>query len=156
MVLPNCPWELVYAILDTGAGPNIIQSDAIDPSWKVTIRNVKPRVLRSAASTPLRVIGTIRLVIHVGQLATNTSLSVVKSLAVGVLLDTAFIERNVKSISPGKKLINSIKSSTVAIMGTVHEEDRFANVCSVEEQLTICRVAKLSAIPALTKASATV
>lgn len=33
--LPNCLWNAAYAILHTGAGPNIFKMDGMVPSWKV-------------------------------------------------------------------------------------------------------------------------
>lgn len=113
---------------------------------------MKPPGLRSAAGTPLQVIGSIRLATQVEQRVTNTNLLVVKNLAVKVPLGRAFIDVNIKSISPGKQLIYPIISSHVPITGTAHEVKPTATVDTVEEQQAICRFAQPRVLLALTQA----
>lgn len=63
--LPNCPWRLAYAILDTGTGPNITELGAMDPSWKVVISDVELQQQRFAAGTPFKVMSNIWLVVQI-------------------------------------------------------------------------------------------
>lgn len=59
--------------------------------------------LRSAAASLLRVIGSIHLATRIGQRMNNTGLTLVKNLAIDILLGTAIIDSNVKPIAPNKK-----------------------------------------------------
>lgn len=113
---------------------------------------MKPQGLRSAAGTPIRVAGSVKLLTQIGQRVADTGLLVVENLAVDVLLGTVFIDANVESISPGKQLIHPVESNPVAIMVTGHEENSAGIVNAVEDQPTLCRVAKLTEIPAMSQA----
>lgn len=116
MGLFNCPWKVDDAILDTGAGPNLIRMDAMDESWRTSINQMAPHGLRSAASTPLLVSGNVQLVTQIGQRVADTRFLVVDNLVVNVLLGTAFIGDNADSITPGEQLIRSMGSGSVVIL----------------------------------------
>lgn len=100
MGLPNSPWKLNQAILDTGAGLKHIRLNALDPSWRTIINRLKPQGLRSAAGTLLRVVGYIRFVTRMGQRITETGFMIVENLAVNVLMGTRFIGDNFETNSP--------------------------------------------------------
>lgn len=39
--LSYCPWNVVHAILDTGAGPNLLRMDAMDASCRTSINEMQ-------------------------------------------------------------------------------------------------------------------
>lgn len=55
--LPNCPWERNHAFVDTRAGPNLMQTGAIESLCKTAINYKRPEGLRSAVGTLLYVAG---------------------------------------------------------------------------------------------------
>lgn len=147
--LPNYRWKLVYENLDTRDGQNTIKLDAMDPSRKVVIKDVKPQRLRSEARTPLGVIGRIRLATQIGQQANDTGFFVVKNFADNVLLSTTSIDANVKSIALGKRMTYPVGSRPVAIKSTDPENISVAPVGKIEEHPVCCQVAKIAKIPAI-------
>lgn len=113
--LSDCPGKIAYAILTSGAVPNIIKLIAMDPTRTVAIRHVKPQRLHSVAGTSLRVTESIWIVKQLGQRVDDTGILVVKNLALGIHLGTAFVDANVKSIAIAKQMIYPIRSSPVTI-----------------------------------------
>lgn len=73
----NCPRKLAYSILNTEAGANLIILDAMDLSWKVDIKDMNPKGLRSTAGTPLRVNGSIWVATQIKQQVNDTDFLVV-------------------------------------------------------------------------------
>lgn len=65
-------WRLVNAILNTGAGPNMIRKAAIPQSYWHEIGEMKSKLLRSAADTTLEVIISITFLIQLEQQVTRT------------------------------------------------------------------------------------
>lgn len=66
MRLSGVPWEPMNAILDTGAGPNVLCEDAIPQFYVNKLRTMKPKRLQSAAEADitLQVAGSIMLFIQ--------------------------------------------------------------------------------------------
>lgn len=79
---------------------------------------MKPQELRSADGTHLRSVGSDLLVTQVSQRVAQTGFLFVDNLAVNVLLGTTFIGEDFEAIAPEKRLICSIGSHPVAILGT--------------------------------------
>lgn len=79
--LPNCSWKLAFEILHTEVGPNIIKLDAMDPSLKLAIKNMKPQGLCSAADASLRIIKSIWQVTQIKQRVNDTGLAAVKKFS---------------------------------------------------------------------------
>lgn len=89
MGLPGLPWDLISAILDTGAGPILIIREAILFRCVSYDRTIKLNRLRLVAGTSLQVTGSIQLLIQLGQHIIRTGFLVVEN----VLLDICIWER---------------------------------------------------------------
>lgn len=83
---------------------------------------MKPQRPRSAASTFLRVMMSVRLGVRIGLRVVKTGFQVVENLLVNVLLGIAFIEGEFESIVPGLQLIRLIGSRPFAILGTKRDQ----------------------------------
>lgn len=106
----------VTRFLDTGAGPNLMGSWFIPPSWRIRIKHVAELRLSAATSQPLNVTGVILLNLHMGGIRVRTLFGVLRKVAVPVLLDTSFIEWFVKRIFPPERKAFPFHSKTIAII----------------------------------------
>ena len=121
--------QTVNAVLDTGAGPNLIKESLLPNDWQRYAQRVQslPRI-RDANNRRLSVEGTIAMIVDVGGQRLKASFLVCKDLAVPAILGCAFIQRFVEAILPqenkvvlkygGAVAIQSRKTSTVALIET--------------------------------------
>lgn len=89
----------VTAVLDSGAGPNLVRQDVIPTSLIPLIKPIKTSV-RSAGDTTFNVNGVIRLPIEFEREVINVVLGIAPILATKMILGTAFIDKPAKSIEP--------------------------------------------------------
>lgn len=99
--------------------------------------------------------GSIRLITQIGKGVNDTSVLVVKNLAIDILFGTASIDANVKSISSRKQIIYLISSGPVAMQGFDHKDSPIAQVDDIAEHSLCCikartvRVLTVSQVPEL-------
>jgi hypothetical protein len=91
----------VYAILDTGAGPNLVREDVLPEDWlryRVAGDTTYQVIGANGKSLPQR--GVVTLWVQLGRLRAQARFIVVKQLAAGCIVGCQFIDRHVKSIHP--------------------------------------------------------
>ena len=107
----------VKAVLDTGAGPNIISLRRLPAAWQSLIKPVKDPGLVTASRQSLPVHGTILLTLRIGQLQMRVAFLVVSRLAADMILGTTFIDRHVRAILPSARKIALKGAPSVPIIG---------------------------------------
>ena len=128
MILLGCSQvklQTVHAVLDTGAGPNLVREELLPKEWRRYAPKITklPRI-RDANNRRLTVEGILPMVIDLGGQRLHASFLVCKDLAVPAILGCAFIQRFVEAILPqenkvvlkygGAVAIQSRKQKTVA------------------------------------------
>ena len=95
------------AVVDTGAGPNIIRKDLIPKDWKYEgmEKSSVQMHIKDANGRLLSSVGTLRLPCQVGGLTTNTDSSVVEGLEFPIILGCNYIDKNILSIRPKERII---------------------------------------------------
>jgi hypothetical protein len=107
----------VYAILDRGAGPNLVQEDVLPEDWlryRVAGDATYQVIGANGRSLPQR--GVVTLWVQLGRLRAQARFIVVKQLAAGCILGCQFIDRHVKSIHPKEKRVLLNDGTPVAIL----------------------------------------
>ena len=86
-------------VFDTGAGPNIVRANVLPPEALESLAKASDKTrLVSASSDELTVLGTILLMVKVGQYSCRQPFVVVRSLTSDAILGTTFIDRHVENI----------------------------------------------------------
>jgi len=84
------PWQTpvpTRAVVDTGAGPNVIRADMFPEGWTECASRAPPRIQVSDASGQLlKVKAKVSLTIYVGVAAMEFEFLVVKALSVPLIL----------------------------------------------------------------------
>jgi Retroviral aspartyl protease len=107
----------VYAILDTGAGPNLVREDVLPEDWTRYRTTEEPSFqVVGASGRPLPQRGVLTLCVQLGQLKARAKFIVVKHLTAGCILGCQFIDRHVKSILPKERRVLLNDGSSVAIL----------------------------------------
>jgi Retroviral aspartyl protease len=89
------------AILDTGAGPNLIREEVLPEDWsRYRVADAPFYNIVGACGKRLRQKGVITLFVQVGNLLTQARFIAVHSLAAECILGCQFIDRHVRSILP--------------------------------------------------------
>ena len=149
----------VVAVLDTGAGPNLIREDVLPPNWEsLRLRGVPiPRVM-NASGRLLHSKGVMVLILQVGGLRTRVRFYVTPGLAVPCILGCNFIDRHVRSILPGDRRVELREGGSVAITenssGSV--EPSTGNPTAAQTPSTKLRVAKAIMLPPRSEAHVSV
>ncbi len=91
--------SVTRAILDTGAGPNLVRESFLPLKWK---KYRKPLGFKfnivDANGNRMLPLGRISLTVKLGNSHLRTSFNVVEILSVPVILGSVFIRRHVKAI----------------------------------------------------------
>ena len=88
----------VRAILDTGAGPNLVREAVLPEDWQCRRLTGEPECrIVGAGGRKLRQKGIIILLVQVGQLRLKTKFIVVEELAAECILGCQFINRHVQT-----------------------------------------------------------
>ena len=127
--------QTVDAVLDTGAGPNVIRESLLPHGWQRYAQRATslPRI-RDANNRRLNVEGILPMILDMGSQRFRASFLVCKDLAVPAILGCSFIQRFVEAILPqehkvvlkygGAIAIQSRKQRTVAsISASPREKD---------------------------------
>jgi Retroviral aspartyl protease len=107
----------VYAILDTGAGPNLFREDVLPEDWlRYRIAGDPTYQVIGASGRNITQRGVFTLWVQLGRLRTQARFIVVRSLAAGFILGRKFIDRHVTSILPKEKRVLLRDGTAVAIL----------------------------------------
>lgn len=136
-------WKFAYAILGTGAEPNTIKIDSMDPIWKAAMTHVKSKRLCFTARTHLWVIESILCVTQIWHLVTGTGFLGVKNLAADILYGLAFVNKKIRTISLRNHMVYAVNSSAAAVKSTHCENSAIAQVDDMVETPICCIVAKV-------------
>ena len=142
----------VFAILDTGAGPNLVREDVLPEDWlryRVAGDTTYQVIGAGGRSLPQR--GVVTLWVQLGRLRAQARFIVVKNLAAACILGCQFIDRHVKSIHPKEKRVLLNDGTSVAILHAANppamgetEGERGRN----STPSTKIRIARFAKIPA--------
>ena len=106
----------VLSVLDTGAGPNLIQKSEL-PSGLETLVSFGPtQDIGDANNRPLRTVGTIKMPVRLGHFVAVAEFLVCEKLAVPLILGADYCDRFVEAIYPRKKMVESVDFSEVPII----------------------------------------
>jgi Retroviral aspartyl protease len=107
----------VYAILDTGAGPNLVREDVLPEDWlRYRMAGETTYQVTGANGRSLPQRGVVTLWVQLGRLRAQARFIVVKHLAAGCILGCQFIDRHVKRIHPKEKRLLLNDGTPVAIL----------------------------------------
>ena len=121
--------ETVDAVLDTGAGPNLVRESLLPKDWHRYAHRLResPRI-RDANNRRLKVEGTVSMYVDMGGHRLRASFLVCRDLAVPAILGCEFIQRFVEAILPqenkvvlkygGAVAIQSAKRTSVALVNS--------------------------------------
>ena len=101
------------AVLDTGAGPNVIRSDALPPGAVIKPHKTPP--MRGANGRPLQTVGVTTLHVRVGTEGDRQQFIVCEQLAVDVILGCQFCDQYVEAIRPRDRTVVLNDRSVVPI-----------------------------------------
>jgi transposase InsO family protein len=149
----------VVAVLDTGAGPNLIREDVLPPDWEsLRLRGVPVPKVMNASGRLLHSKGVIVLIVQVGDLRTRVRFYVTAGLAVPCILGCNFIDRHVRSIMPGERRVELREGGSVAITegSPGSKESRKDEPPASATPSTKVRVAKAILLPPRSEAHVTV
>lgn len=106
----------IVCVIDTGAGPSLVEKDVLDCKWLDSIRHSEMPEIRSASDRKLVRSGTITLHLRLAESHTRMIFGVVDRLAVSELLDTTSADKIVKSIQQAERKIFSYHTRPMRIL----------------------------------------
>jgi Retroviral aspartyl protease len=140
----------VSAILDTGAGPNLIREKVLPEDWE-RYRIPGPPEFHIVCAGARRLLhkGNITLTVHLGTIKVQAQFIVVESLAAECILGCQYIDRQVQAIYPKEKRVTLANGSVIPII-----HDSGPTVCEIQptppKELppsTKVRVSKMIVLP---------
>ena len=146
--------HIVKAVLDTGAGPNIIHEKVLSEEWKMRLTQQNTPKITDASRNRMLIKGSVLLCLRVGDLRIRTRFLVASNLAVDCILGTAFIDRYVKAIIPRGRKILLKYGKPIALDGIMPGPDSDAKRAAKIPKQTVSnkiRVAKSVVIPPMEK-----
>ena len=107
----------VSAILDTGAGPNLIKETALPEDWE-RYRIPGPPAFHIVGAGGRRLLqkGNITLTVQLGTIKVQARFIVVEGLAAECILCCKFIDRQVQAIHPKEKRVTLANGSVIPII----------------------------------------
>jgi Retroviral aspartyl protease len=111
----------VSAILDTGAGPNLIREKVLPEDWE-RYRIPGPPAFHVVGAGGRRLLqkGDITLTVQLGMIKVQARFIVVEGLAAEYILGCQFIDRQVQAIIPKEKRVKLANGSVISI---IHDSD---------------------------------
>lgn len=144
----------VRAILDTGAGPNLIREEVLPEDWERSRLPGTPAYqIIGAGGRPLRQKGVIAMHVQLGTLRVQSRFVVVTSLAAECILGCQFINRHVRMILPKEKRVVLTNDNVVSILQDSADRPDSGKVPSPEQvssppvPSSKVRVAHLTVVP---------
>ena len=104
------------ATLDTGAGPNVIRLSELPTAAKAKIKHGPLPRVTDANRNPLRMMGTITLVVRLGRHLAKVEFVVAERLAVPLILGADYCDRFVEAIRPRKRLVELDDGTEIPIV----------------------------------------
>lgn len=109
-------WLQALAVVDTGAGPNLIRADLLTPEKLSKISKDQNIVnLASASGHSLDVLGLINLPVRIGKQVTTTTFVVSRALNADILLGCHYIDKAVEDIHIQRRTIELINGEILPI-----------------------------------------
>ena len=137
------------AILDTGAGPNLIREEMLTEDWeRYRIADAPTYKIVGAGGRRLNQKGFVTLCVQLGNLRTKARFVIVAGLAADCILGCQFIDRHVKNILPREKRVTLMDDSVVSIL---RDSEALPESRKNEPEalpVTKVRVAKFTTVPA--------
>jgi hypothetical protein len=145
----------VRAILDTGAGPNLVREEVLPEDWERHRIPGEPEChIVGAGGRRLQQRGVVQLYTQVGRLRTRMKFIVVAGLAAECILGCLFINRHVQTILPKEKKVLLSDDSVVSILQDSEELTPSGQKSSKKKATspsTKVRVAKFKKLPPRTE-----
>ena len=107
----------VKAILDTGAGPDIVHQKAILSRWQNCLIRTELPQISDVNQDPIALLAALDLHLHIDDLQVRSRFLVTSNLAAECILGTSFIDKYVKAILPKGKRVLLKEGSPVALRG---------------------------------------
>ena len=107
----------VRAILDTGAGPNLIRATVLPEDWeRYRVFGAPTLNIVGAGGRRLRQSGTVTLHVEIGGIKLRARFLVMETLAAECILGCQFINRHVSAILPKEKHVRLSDGSLIPIL----------------------------------------
>jgi RNase H-like domain found in reverse transcriptase/Reverse transcriptase (RNA-dependent DNA polymerase)/Integrase zinc binding domain/Integrase core domain/Chromo (CHRromatin Organisation MOdifier) domain/Retroviral aspartyl protease len=141
----------VRAILDTGAGPNLIREEVLQEDWeRYRVRDEPAYNIVGAGGRRLRQKGVILLHVELGNLRARARFVVVPGLAAECILGCQFINRHVRNILPRERRVTLSNDSVISILhdsGSPPPSADRKSSANVPPPSTKIRISKLTSVP---------
>jgi Retroviral aspartyl protease len=140
----------VRAILDTGAGPNLVRAEILPTDWeKYRVAGAPTLQIVGAGGRRLKQSGAILLHVEICGLKIRMQFVVVPGLAAECILGCQFIDRHVKSILPKEKKVLLENGGVAAILqdSDLLQQGAEQEPVSKSSPSTKVRVAKWTVLP---------
>ena len=108
--------EKKLTVLDTGAGPNFIRKSDLAPGFEQYVRYGPLPSISDANRNPLRMLGTIELLVRLQNRTLKCDFIICERLAAAVILGADFCDRFVEAIHPRKKNVELDDGTTIPIV----------------------------------------
>ena len=108
----------VRAVLDTGAGPNLVREDVLPMGWQKFLvpGQALPRV-NNASGRRMPVKGVVALTVQVGEMVRRVRFIVASSLSVPCILGCHFINAHVYGIFPRERRVDLREGGSISLLG---------------------------------------
>jgi Retroviral aspartyl protease len=138
----------VRAILDTGAGPNLIREEGLPEDWERNrVANAPGFNVVGAGGRLLRQKGVFKLVVQLSNLRTHARFLVVTSLAAECILGCQYIDRCVRTILPKDKRVVLSDYSVIPILRDSEQPVAPGKPVEPVPPTTKVRVSRLTTLP---------
>ena len=144
----------VKAVLDTGAGPNIVHQKILPPGWQNRLIRTELPHIADANRNRIALVGALDLHVHVGDIHVRSRFLVTSNLAAECILGTSFIGKHVKAILPQRKRVLLQEGRPIALAGATPSIQAKASKMTKLPQQTVSnkvRVAKSTVIQPMTQ-----
>ncbi|CAN8075422.1 unnamed protein product [Agarophyton chilense] len=110
--------RLTTAVLDTGAGLNLVHSKLLPFDWQDFVQARKTPRITDASRRPMDIKGIVPLYIHLERFKIRTWFLVCPSLGADAILGTSFIDRYIKAIYPGLRKVAFYRPPSIPIISS--------------------------------------
>jgi hypothetical protein len=142
------------AILDNGAGPNLIPEEVLTENWeRCRIADTPAYKIVGAGGHRLNQKCFVTLFVKFGNLRMKARFVVVAGLAADCILGCQFIELHVKNILARKKRVTPMDDSVVSILEDSEDLPEIRKEEPKAPPVTKIRVAKFTSVPARTEST---
>ena len=123
-------------VMDTGAGSSFIRKAILPQALLDKIQPLAIRTdIRDANNRRVQIIGTINLVLRIGDRSETVRFNVVERLGTDVIVGCDYLDKNVEAIRPRKRVVELDDGTTVPILGRGTRSKTLQGTIPEEEQL---------------------